>query len=91
MKIISENTVQLITKEVLEKLNIKVITHQNLEDIWQYFSDLEVYYANGEEENYYGVDRKLLNDICYAVDELNNPQDDDIDVQDLNKRLGLIK
>ncbi len=91
MKVISESTVQLITKEVLEKLNIKVITNQNMEYIWQYFSDLEVYYANGEEENYYGADRKLLNDICCAVDELNNPQDDDIDVQDLNKRLGLIK
>ncbi len=90
MRIISQKTVNLITKEVLQKLNIKVITSKNLDDLWEYFSDLELYYANGEDENYYGIERELLNDICFAVNEFNNPNENEIDIDDLNKRLGLV-
>ena len=88
-KKLQEVTVKLITKEVLSELNIKErVCGDDIERLMAYFYDLEIYYANGEEQNYYGIDSKALDDICSAVDDLN-VQEGEVDLDDLNKRLGL--
>lgn len=73
----------------LSELGLKrAIVEEDIEEILEFFIEKENFYANEKISNI-EIDKTFLESICYAVDDFNCEENEEIDLIDLNNRLGL--
>ncbi len=84
LKKISEKTVELIKEKMNENSLPPPLTKEKLEVIFEWLDNEEVTLANGKADGEV-IDEAYFDAICNAVNEFLKI--DDIDIDDLNKRL----
>lgn len=84
----ADSTVKLITKDLLNKLNITLPLDEDSADVLaEYFESEEISLAQDQEARI-PYDEQYMRDICRAVDDFY-PSDNytSLDISDLNSRL----
>ena len=87
LKKVSIRTAELIKEKIVDTgISRCPITRESLEIIFDWFDQEEISLANAEaDEN--SVDRTYFNDICNAVNELIEANNETVDLEYLNELL----
>ena len=87
-KIVSENTVQLLKKQVLPKLKLSPpLSSDDIESIFEYLDSEEIALSNAKADGEI-IDIAYFNVVCISADELAETDNYTINLEDLNRRLS---